>query len=1193
MTLKDQDVVRSAGKAAEQRAYPRQPVRLPAVFTLTRGGVERHCEIRDFCPGGMLLVYGPMDDPGCLPVVGDVIDLRVTPRARKGADGAAFTARVVRTDGHSAGVALLSPSAAALQFMAALVRDQHESDASRQAYATDVKPISSKSAQGIIEAYQRVCIDELAHIIQAFVSAADERCFELAKNATNMSAQNSYFSAQGMIKRTAGDITERFRRAITQRMQDTAFRSGKPDVKQSRGASGMTLTLMEHDTLEDWLAISDVVNHVESRHQIVLSELERRLAYLHQALVHRENNPVGPTVFAQAFQEAITPLSLEHAVKQVCYTVFKGVLNDYLPLLYDRLNELLVESGVLPYLKPEIVRQSGAVTRPDPDAVDTTDTADLGQETPSVNAGSLGSDTPAQGGEAASPRGAPGGPTPAHGHTGRDTHQGHDLYQIVRDLRELQQKFGSGAVPAGPVSEQSGGHMLQAGQAPYAVYDKEEILAALSHMQSAAGGITDSLPQGLDFQSRVMSVLETRSHGSVKHLGERESGIVDVAGSLFDSMLQDMLVAKSVRTWLQRLEIPILKLAIVDDTLFLDRSHVARQVVNRISQLELYGDGKDRSQSAVQRKVGSLIDRIVNEVDTDPGVFSSVLKELDMLIQIQNEAYSDNLHEVITQCENEQHVDTRASEDASSGESEPVWERRDDWIKRARRLRVGSWLLLETDLREQQRLRLAWVSKNEEHYVFVNLRGLREASLTVANLAKQLHDGTAIILDNADEPAIDRAQYTMLQTLHRKLLHESTHDQLTGLINRREFERRFREAVTAIAESGDEYSLCYLDIDQFSVINTTCGYDAGDRLLVEISELIRNSLGEHAVMARLGSDEFAVLLEKLPVREAIKVIEELIHAARSYRFTWQDKRFSVSFSIGMVQVDEPEGDAALLLQAAESSCRAARDRGVNNIHIYRSDDAQLSDRNNIAQWLSRIDKALDDGTLDLRYQRIMPLQDETHPLHAEIFISIVDEHGDHISPQEFIVAAEHYHRISAVDRLVVQSVFRWMVNHRDEMATIGGFAINLSGRSLSDETFLDFILKAAESTGVPMDKVCFEVTETAGISNLSDATEFILQMKKTGCQFSLDDFGSGFSSYTYLKNLPVDFLKIDGAFVKEMDKNPSDFAVVKSISEIGHFMGKKIIAEYVENKTVLNQLREIGVDYAQGYVIDTPQPLEG
>ena len=951
----------------------------------------------------------------------------------------------------------------------------------------------------------------------------------------------------------------------------------------------MTLTLMGHDTLEDWLAISDVINHVESRHQIVLSELDRRLAYLHQALVNRETNPVGPTVFAQAFQEAITPLNLEHAAKQVCYTVFKGVLNDYLPQLYDRLNELLVESGVLPYLKPEIVRQPGAFTRADPDA------ADSGQEPPPVSLDESGADTPAQAGQAAPPpNGSPGRQTPAHGHTGQDTHQGHDLYQIVRDLRELQQKFGSGAIPAGPVSRQSGGRMPQAGQAPHAVYDKEEIIAALSHMQSTAGGITDSLPQGLDFQSRVMSVLETRSHGDVKYLGERESGIVDVAGSLFDSMLQDMLVAKSVRTWLQRLEIPILKLAIVDDTLFLDRSHVARQVVNRISQLELYGDGKDRSQSAVQRKVSSLIDRIVNEVDTDPGVFSSVLKELDMLIQIQNEAYSDNLHEVIMQCENEQNVDTGSSEDATSGEGEPVWERRDDWIKRARRLRVGSWLLLETDSREQQRLRLAWVSKNEDRYIFVNLRGLREASLTVATLARQLRDGTAIILDNADEPAIDRAQYTMLQTLHRKLLHESTHDQLTGLINRREFERRFREAVTAISETGDEHSLCYLDIDQFSVINTTCGYDAGDRLLVEISELIRTGLGEHAVMARLGSDEFAVLLEKLPVREAVKIIEELINAARTYRFKWQDKRFSVSFSIGMVQVDEPGGDPALLLQAAEASCRAARDRGVNNIHIYRSDDAQLSDRNNIAQWLSRIDKALDDGTLDLRYQRILPLQDEahTHPLHAEVFISIVDENGDHISPQEFIVAAEHYHRIPAVDRLVVQSVFRWMVNHRDEMDTIGGFAINLSGRSLSDETFLDFVLKEAKATGVPMDKVCFEVTETAGISNLSDATEFILQMKKTGCQFSLDDFGSGFSSYTYLKNLPVDFLKIDGAFVKEMDKNPSDFAVVKSISEIGHFMGKKIIAECVENNAVLNLLRDIGIDYGQGYIIDTPRPLE-
>lgn len=1179
MTFKDQEVNQTAGRIEEHRAYPRQPVRLPAVFTLSRGGIQHPCEIRDFCPGGMLLAYDPMACLGYLPRVGDVIDLQTSLQAETGSNIVTFTARVTRTDGHSAGVALINPEVAALGLMQAFAQEQREGDTADQPYAGDISPISNKSARGIIDAYRRLYVDALDPIMQAFSSAADERFFELARTATSMPAQSTYISAQETIKHETRDVTKRMQAVLASHMRNSGLTDGKPGGRENAPASGTTLTLMEEDTLQDWLAVSDVVDFVESRHQIVLSEIERRLSYLHQAPMSRETNPVGPAILAQSFQQAVASLNLERSVKQVCFTIFKSVLSEHLPQLYDKVNDLLIESGVLPYLKPEIMRQ------PDSVAQSGQDSNSVGQETaPSDDVGQ-GPDTGPSPDIGGSRRDAPG----ARGYAGGDAFHGHDLYQIVRDLRELQQTVNQGAARAAPVTEQSWTYPVQGGQPSSGVYDTKDILSALSHMQSSTNDMSQNALQGMDFQSRFMSVLEAQSPGGVKHLAERESGIVDVAGSLFDSMLQDMLVAKSVRGWLERLEIPILKLAIVDDSLFLDRSHVARQVVNRISQLELYGDGKDSSQSAIRRKVGSLIERIVNEIDSDPGVFAKVLKELDLLIQIQNEAYADNLHDVIAHCESEQ----SAAPDMVPKESGPEWERRNEWIKRARRLRVGSWLLMEAKSGDRQRLRLAWISKNEDRYVFVNLRGLREASLSVADLAKRLRDGTAIVLDNADEPAIDRAQYAMLQTLHRKLVHESTHDQLTGLINRREFEQRFREAVDDIGGPGDECSLCYIDIDQFSVINTTCGYDAGDRLLIEISGLIKGSLGGDSIVARLGSDEFAVLLEKLPVREAMKIVENLSGAVRAYRFKWEDKRFAVSFSIGMVEADERQRDPAALLQAAESSCRAARERGVNNIQIYRSDDSLLSSRKQTAQWLSRIDKALDDGVLDLRYQRIMPLQSDeyAHPLHAEVLMTLVDEDGKRISPQEFIVAAEYYHRIPAVDRLVVQSVFRWMVNHPGELDTIGGFSINLSGRSLSDETFLDFVLKEAESTGVPMDRVCFEVTETAGISNLSDATEFILQVKKTGCLFSLDDFGSGFSSYTYLKNLPVDFLKIDGAFVKEMDKNPSDFAVVKSISEIGHFMGKKIVAEYVENETVLNLLREIGVDYAQGFVVDAPRPL--
>jgi diguanylate cyclase (GGDEF)-like protein len=433
----------------------------------------------------------------------------------------------------------------------------------------------------------------------------------------------------------------------------------------------------------------------------------------------------------------------------------------------------------------------------------------------------------------------------------------------------------------------------------------------------------------------------------------------------------------------------------------------------------------------------------------------------------------------------------------------------------------------------------------------------------------------------------------MLQGLHHQLLFETTHDQLTGLINRREFERLLQEKIEDARLTAATHSLMYIDIDQFNVINTTCGYDAGDRLLLEVGERLKAMTDQEMILGRIGADEFCLLLNNCSAAEAVHLAQTQTERMRDYRFTWKEQRLPVTFGIGLVEIDGSNLNAAQVLQTAEASCRAAKQQGVNRFQIHHPDDALLHDERRAMKWIPRIDKALEEGELDLRYQSIVPIagEDTARPHHVEILLGVTDEDGNPISPQELIMAAEHYHRMPAIDRWVIRTTFAWMAENKDKVDAMGGVAINLSGRSLSDDTFKDFILEEVQKTGASMDRVCFEVTETAGIDNLTDAAEFILDMKKSGCTFALDDFGSGLSSYAYLKNLPVDFLKIDGAFVKEMDRNPSDFAVVKSISEIGHFMGKKIIAEYVENETILGMLREIGVDYAQGYVIDKPRRL--
>jgi len=821
--------------------------------------------------------------------------------------------------------------------------------------------------------------------------------------------------------------------------------------------------------------------------------------------------------------------------------------------------------------------------------------------------GHVGSSASGTGGSAPPPQpAASGGAPPAdasapNGQAGQVTPSlsAQDLYQLVHDLQQLRQcvaQQGGTANAAGAPAqaivaasqESSTGIEMQ----PTVVQcSSGEIYNALTELQLA--GVSGDNRQAI--KKKLLTVLQTQGNGEPRGIGIREERIIDVAWNLFDSMFQDMLLADSVQSWLKRLEIPLLKLALMDDTLFLDKTHVARQVINQLARLELFND-EDAGQRAINKKINRVLDRIVKRPDINAEVFSGALKELKNVVEIQDQAYADNVRDVVIACEQEQRIlnpDDSAPDVINDGALAHLDDERRDWLRRVKRMPTGQWVLAEPTGTNPQRLRLAWVARNHSRYVFVNMLGLKETTYSPQELAQHLRTGHIALLENADDPAMDRAQYNMLQDLHHQLVYETSHDQLTGLINRREFEHRLEEALGSAQRENRRHTFCYFDVDQLSVINNTCGHAGGDRLLKDVAGLLCQQLDGAALLARIGSDEFGLLLPDCDVAGARKIVECQLGALAEYRFVADDKRFAVNLGVGLVPVHADSGKITDVLRAAETSCQIAKEKGPNHIQEFNADDTQWSQQQKIMHWVARIDDALDHGYLELRCQRIMPLQNtgEAIPHHSEILLGITDEDGQAISPQEFILAAEHYQRMPAIDRWVISTTFRWMADHPERLEKIGGFAINLSGRSLSDDGFQKFILEQITETGVPMERVCFEVTETAGIANLSNAAQFIIDMKRTGCHFSLDDFGSGMSSYAYLKNLPVDYLKIDGAFVKDMHNNANDYAVVKSITEIGHFMGKRIIAEYAENDIILSKLRELGVDYAQGYAIEKPHSL--
>lgn len=516
------------------------------------------------------------------------------------------------------------------------------------------------------------------------------------------------------------------------------------------------------------------------------------------------------------------------------------------------------------------------------------------------------------------------------------------------------------------------------------------------------------------------------------------------------------------------------------------------------------------------------------------------------------------------------------------------------WIRRARGLEVGDWVELDDDEGDSaQQARLAWVDADRSQFVFVNLQGMKIMDLDVDSLARAFRDERARRIDDPDTPMVDRGLEAMVQKVYGQLSHRATHDELTGLYNRKEFERLLQRKLGRLKESDASWTLCWIDLDQFKVINSTCGFESGNKLLAEVAKLIVSAAGPDAMVARLGGDEFAMLTQSSGDETRKRTVDRILRAVEEYRFIWQDRNFPLAASAGMVMINHHAADTAeTLMRAAEGSCYAAKEAGRNRVHVYQQDDSKLAERDDVIRWVSKLNQALEQDRLLLRCQRIQPVDpDSGLKPHYEILIAIEDENGEFIPPGSFMQAAERYNRMHAVDRWVIRNTLEWMHANTDKLADIDGFSINLSGQSLNDEKLTAYILQQVMDSEVAREKVTFEVTETAAIANIADAADFIREMQAVGCKFSLDDFGSGLSSYSYLKHLPVDFVKIDGAFIRDLHRDNSDYMMVRSINEMAHLMGKRTIAEYVENDEILARLREIGIDYAQGYGIEKPRPL--
>ncbi|MCP5161346.1 MAG: DUF1631 family protein [Hahellaceae bacterium] len=509
------------------------------------------------------------------------------------------------------------------------------------------------------------------------------------------------------------------------------------------------------------------------------------------------------------------------------------------------------------------------------------------------------------------------------------------------------------------------------------------------------------------------------------------------------------------------------------------------------------------------------------------------------------------------------------------------------WIARVQKLKPGDWMRYQKAGEAPQYMRLVWIAKGHSRFVFVNHQGMKVVALDQQKLARYLFKEIVVLDPGYEMPIVDEGLDNMVKKVYGQLSWIATHDALTGLANRKEFERAVTQVMLPEQENR-HWTVMHLDVRGFRLVNDSAGYEGGDHLLKNLAKLFKEQTPSGALVARLHGNEFAMLIGDGD-GDAAGLAEHLVDIFQEYRFSWKNVEYEVGLNVGIAESGKVLSNAGKLLKAASDACRDAKRQGNNRIEYPRLDESVVFQQEQITAKVAGMGD-LNEERILLRCQKIIPLQPDTRVgTQYEILLSIYDDRGQLIPAGEFVRTAEKYNRMQAVDRWVVGYVLDWMAMHQNELNLMGGISINLSGHSLNDAELLEFIYDRLSMRNAPLEKLWFEITEAAAIANVADVAEFMSELKEIGCRFCLGNFGAGMSSYQFLKELPVDMIKIDGTFVKDLATDENDRAMVRSMAEMVHFMGKEIIAAQVEDKHSLEALKTLGVDYAQGYVIERPR----
>jgi diguanylate cyclase (GGDEF)-like protein len=1162
--------------ADNRRQHVRQRVHIDA--TVSAEGGSRPCRIKDFCPGGLFLTIEGANGSGT--VIGDkplerFDDLTVSFSAEVNGAVKTFDVKVLvaRVVAGGVGVSFEGKNGPAIHALNHVLTARSVAPAlGADGMANDVAGVAD--ASNLLAAYRRRVTQFLESSLSALFEHAKDSLFASARGTRDRGEQSAFFDAIQELDGIQEPAQAAFLESMDSMLQQPGSRVPGTEVLVSE-TGALDVALVDTGTFDDWVVVKDIISRAAPKYDKRQHEIATRLSNILKTSIDDDNNPIGLSGIGLTFHDAIQNFGASHALRQAILRSFEEVIVSGLGGLYDDLINILSNREVSSEVERSVVERPADEKQ-----------TEQGFEQPAQHHGK-DADPPNQELSAQEPVKPvsslgidPASITPPPLVVGNLLHTARSLLILERQAKAsdnlpdaLTDMAGAQPVPPPAMGSKS----------------LDQVIDALSILQRSPKftAIDDKGPLAL--KERLM----TTWRAAGLRVADGEGDAVEVISNLLDAILDDPLVTPRVKACVRRLAIALVKVALLDRELFNDEDHPARRLINQLGRVELAEDGRVIAHGAWQMTIDPLVDRVVHGYERDTVVFKQVLVELESILERQEKHLADNVAR-IEQERNQQQALVDSRRDSESGDSSAAsapdnnvpteWKR---WLGRVQILQAGDVVFLDTGGDRPKKLHLVWVSSERDSYLFASHCGDKTSTLTCQELAMHFRRGAARVLDASDLPVVDRGIYRLLNVLHSRLAKKASHDGVTGMLNRKAFESVLAQTMSEAVRMGTNHVLCVLEIDEFRAIVEKCGRKAGTGLLRKLARVLDKHLGKKGAIGRLTKGRFAMLLNSCDLEDGRAIADRQRKSMEKSRCVWQGESFQLTVSVGMVSLDgHNRATVAELIDAAGGAFDHAHAEGGNRIHtVENGKTVKVSSESVVLQMLA-------ENRLQLRCQRIAPIGADTSKRpHFEILLGVKDASGEVAMPRDFIQAAERNSEMHEVDMWVIRNSLDWMAKHRSKVDGVGGYSINLSGLTLGDDSLLRYVLERLTESQVPPSKIIFEVTESAAINTLSVAVNFINTLKEYGCRFALDDFGTGDASFAYLKTLPIDFVKIDGSIVRDIVDSPKDLALVKSINEIGHFLGKKTVAEFVENDDILARLRQMGVDYAQGYGIEAPFTL--